>query len=253
MCRWYFFAEWLVQILKSQLYAHIWHSTICVSSLLKICTSHSAKIPAARDGTNGILKSQLNARIWHGTSCEFSLLRSFYLFCFQIAAEQVEFLTSQLVTWFPLRLRNSQRSTVIVDRWLFIVYAAEQVQLLTSQLDTRFPMGWLRLVGSLKLQVSFAAYRLFYRALLQKTPVMLRSLLIEATPYPQWQRTFENFYLLVASRRMLGPRVPGPNAHTFRAVSISILFASETCANRSCLSLMPASTDLRIFKGLSGE
>jgi len=31
-------------------------------------------------------------------------------------------------------------------------------------------MGWLRLVGSLKLQVSFAEYRLFYRALLQKRP-----------------------------------------------------------------------------------
>jgi len=29
-------------------------------------------------------------------------------------------------------------------------------------------MGWLRLVGSLKLQVSFAEHRLFYRALLQK-------------------------------------------------------------------------------------
>jgi len=29
-------------------------------------------------------------------------------------------------------------------------------------------MGWLRSVGSIKLQVSFAEYRLFYRALLQK-------------------------------------------------------------------------------------
>ena len=46
------------------------------------------------------------------------------------------------------------------------------------------PMGWLRLVGSLKLQVSFAEYRLFYRAPLQKRPIILRSLLIVATPYP---------------------------------------------------------------------
>jgi len=30
--------------------------------------------------------------------------------------------------------------------------------------------------------VSFAEYRLFYRALLQKRPVILRNLLIEATP-----------------------------------------------------------------------
>jgi len=44
-------------------------------------------------------------------------------------------------------------------------------------------MGWLRLVGSLELQVSFAEYRLFYRALLQKRPIILRSLLIVASPY----------------------------------------------------------------------
>ena len=44
-------------------------------------------------------------------------------------------------------------------------------------------MGWLRLVGSLKLQISFGEYRLFDRALLQKRPVILRSLLIVATPY----------------------------------------------------------------------
>jgi len=44
-------------------------------------------------------------------------------------------------------------------------------------------MGWLWLVGSLKWQVSFAEYSLFYRALLQKRPINLRSLSIEATPY----------------------------------------------------------------------
>jgi len=44
-------------------------------------------------------------------------------------------------------------------------------------------MGWLRLVGSLKLQVSFAEFHLFYRALLQKRLIILRSLLVEATPY----------------------------------------------------------------------
>jgi len=46
-------------------------------------------------------------------------------------------------------------------------------------------MGWLRLVGSLKLLVSFAEYCLLYRALLQKRPIILRSLLIVATPYIQ--------------------------------------------------------------------
>ena len=37
---------------------------------------------------------------------------------------------------------------------------------------------WLRVVGHLKTQVSFAEYRLCYRALLQKRPIILRSLLI---------------------------------------------------------------------------
>jgi len=47
----------------------------------------------------------------------------------------------------------------------------------------RIGMRILRLVGSLKLWVSFAEYSLFYRALLQKRPLILRSLLIIATLY----------------------------------------------------------------------
>jgi len=43
-------------------------------------------------------------------------------------------------------------------------------------------MEWLRLVGFLKLYVSFAEYRLLYTALFQKRPIILRSLLIVATP-----------------------------------------------------------------------
>ena len=45
-----------------------------------------------------------------------------------------------------------------------------------------FTIGWLRLVGSLKLLVSFVEYRLFYRSLLHKRPVVLRSLLVAASP-----------------------------------------------------------------------
>ena len=44
-------------------------------------------------------------------------------------------------------------------------------------------MGWLWLVGSLKVYVSFVEYRLFHRVLLQKRPIISRSLLIVATPY----------------------------------------------------------------------
>jgi len=44
-------------------------------------------------------------------------------------------------------------------------------------------MGWLRLVGSLKLYVSLENIGLFCGALLQKRPTILRSLLVIATPY----------------------------------------------------------------------
>ena len=44
-------------------------------------------------------------------------------------------------------------------------------------------MGWLRLVGSLKLQVSFAKKPYKRDYVLQKRPIILRSLLIVATPY----------------------------------------------------------------------
>jgi len=44
-------------------------------------------------------------------------------------------------------------------------------------------MGWLRLVGSLKLQVSFAKEPYQRDYILQKKPMILRSLLIVATPY----------------------------------------------------------------------
>jgi len=44
-------------------------------------------------------------------------------------------------------------------------------------------MGWLRLVGSLKLYVSFAKEPYKRDYILQKGPIILRSLLIVATPY----------------------------------------------------------------------
>ena len=60
-----------------------------------------------------------------------------------------------------------------------VSYKISKVSLLTNLV----PIGWLRLVGSLKLWVSFAENCLFYRALLQKRPLILRSLLVIATLY----------------------------------------------------------------------
>jgi len=54
-----------------------------------------------------------------------------------------------------------------------------------SQQHLAASMGWLRLVGSLKLKVSFAKepYKTDY--ILQKRPIILRSLLIELKPIPE--------------------------------------------------------------------
>jgi len=67
-------------------------------------------------------------------------------------------------------------------------------------------MGWLRLVGSLKLQVSFAEYRLFYMALLQKRPIILRSLQVIATPYlhATWLVIFTRDYICRISSLLYG-------------------------------------------------
>ena len=70
------------------------------------------------------------------------------------------------------------------------ILAAVEFRMCVQKLNThRTPedcpdinMVWLRLVGSLKLYVSFAEYRLFFRALLQESPIILSILLTEATP-----------------------------------------------------------------------
>ena len=54
-------------------------------------------------------------------------------------------------------------------------FAKIDLQLIKHSMGLRHPVihvGWLRLVGSLQLYVSFAEYSLFYRALLQKRPTI---------------------------------------------------------------------------------
>jgi len=60
-------------------------------------------------------------------------------------------------------------------------------------------MGWLTLGGSFRLLVSFAEYSLFYRALLQKRPIILRSLLIVVAPYPGVRECFRLVCIMIDS------------------------------------------------------
>jgi len=61
-------------------------------------------------------------------------------------------------------------------------------------------MGWLH------VYVSFAEYRLFYRALLQKRPIILKSLLIVATPYhvvAQRSEEMQYYFFRAGSKTMI--------------------------------------------------
>jgi len=88
----------------------------------------------------------------------------------------------------PITKRCEQCNLVgIVNQWIHIyvniymcVYVYIHMYICVCTYERC--MGWLGLVGSLKLQISFAEYSLVYRALLQKRPIIFRSLLIEATP-----------------------------------------------------------------------
>ena len=62
----------------------------------------------------------------------------------------------------------------LLSKLCFILSVAEGVKIIHD-------MGWLRLVGSLKLQVSFAKKPYKRDDILQKRPIILRSLLIVAT------------------------------------------------------------------------
>ena len=55
---------------------------------------------------------------------------------------------------------------------------------------TSLPMGWLRLVGSLKFYVSFAKESHKRDYILQQRPIILRGLLIVATPYVLIEYTY---------------------------------------------------------------
>jgi len=103
------------------------------------------------------------------------------------------YITSQGIVMIYSRiykLKNVLFSYLQVEECSILVYPKWRNTLFNRMLQVKKSsiqscMGWLRLVGSLKLQVSFAEYSLFYRAVLQKRPIILRSLQVVATPYHQ--------------------------------------------------------------------
>jgi len=97
-------------------------------------------------------------------------------------------------------------------------------------------MGWLRLVGSLKLQVSFAEYRLFYRAFVQKRHVILRSLLTKATPW--WERGCERIWNRWASVWESKQQRAGMH-RTYIYVNSWVSFTKKPCKRDNILQKRP--------------
>ena len=66
-------------------------------------------------------------------------------------------------------------------------------------------MEWLRLVGAIKLLVSFAEYCLFYRALLQKRPIILKGPTIRSHPIKRpiivWKETYHGVKRVIVLKR----------------------------------------------------
>jgi len=71
---------------------------------------------------------------------------------------------------------------------------------LVSRYGVMEPMRWLRLVGFLILQVSFAKEPYKRDDILQKSPMILRSLLIVATPYGVGEKTMTNWIRYISKR-----------------------------------------------------
>ena len=79
--------------------------------------------------------------------------------------------------------RDVCRTQMSEKAHLYVPYRCAKKAHLCLLLKKACPMGWLWLVGSLKLQVSFAKEPYKRDDILQKRPIILRSLLIVATPY----------------------------------------------------------------------
>ena len=83
----------------------------------------------------------------------------------------------------PMGLRHPVRQNPLDAFCFFILNSNFQIPThMLSSHNSCHGMGWLRLVGSLKLYVSFAKEPHKSDDILQKRPIIVRSLLIVATP-----------------------------------------------------------------------
>jgi len=77
-----------------------------------------------------------------------------------------------VLQWVAVHSRGCMYATCVNTSWHMWMRHVMYEWVMSLSLSRVFGMGWLRSVGSIKLQVSFAEYRLFYRALLQKRRII---------------------------------------------------------------------------------
>jgi len=83
------------------------------------------------------------------------------------------------VTWL-IRMCDMTHSYACHDSFIFVTWLIHMCDLAHSD------MGWLQWAGSLKSKVSFAKEPCKRDYILQKRPIIWRSLLVVATPYVTW-------------------------------------------------------------------
>ena len=93
------------------------------------------------------------------------------------------FLSLSLSCFLSFSLSLSLSVSISVSVSVCVCHGCDYLVSLTEGEWVGGGMGWLRLLGSFKLQVSFAKEPYKRDDILQKRPINLRSLLIVATPY----------------------------------------------------------------------
>ena len=91
-------------------------------------------------------------------------------------------------SWWLIHMFDTSHSYVWHDSFICVTWLIQQCDIthaeqLVHRNEARSCYGVATISRLLKIMVSFAEHSFFYRALLQNRPIILRSLLIVATPY----------------------------------------------------------------------
>jgi len=156
-------------------------TSICISTSISICISISTSISTSISiSISTSTSTSISMSISISVSISFFIAFSHVFFFFLVFPHLFKDLYHTKTFTTQETLRNASILYVYVYVYVYVFVSLSFSPCLNC---SKTFMGWLRLVGSLKLYVSLKNIGLFCRALLQKRPIILRSLLTIATPY----------------------------------------------------------------------